>query len=233
MRTIRLLGTALCLVSALGGCTDDRQSFFIRFNGAPTEGDCIVAPDRNADYRTMGTLDLDFATQTYVLYPVVENAMDSSKNLNPLTAEANRIMITGAQVRLSTETGERLGSGDFFVPLTTTIDPGGVASMGFVAVPAGYVAGVTPGQMVIIETKMLGITGGGLEVDTPWFSFPVATCSGCLADLPDGATMDTTGTCYICPTTTTDTEPCAPGQDTWKYSCCEYSTAYCDSIICG
>jgi hypothetical protein len=232
MKATRWMATILFLLVALNGCTDNRQSFFIRFIGIPSEGECTVAGDRSAAFVTSGYMDVGAAT-TYFIVPVVENALESSTPLNPLTAESNRVTVTGAQVRLSTETGDTLGGGDFFVPFSTTIDPGNLAPLGFTAIPPGYLTGVTPGQMVIIEMKILGITGGALEIDTPWFSFPVYTCYGCSSDWGD-AGWDTTRACWDCTgvQAAAGSDPCLPGQDDWVVECCFENTPFCLDYRC-
>lgn len=234
--TMKITRTAACLVFvllALNGCTDNRQSFFIRFVGVPSGEDCAVPSDRNAVARSAGVLDVG-VKGSYFLALLVENAMSSSTALNPITAESNRVTVTGAQVRLSTETGERLGGGDFFVPFSATVDPGNVQALAFTAIPEGYASSVTAGTLVIIETKILGTTGGGLEIDTPWFSFPVYTCNGCTADWGSAA-WNSTDACWDCTGVQQDTsaeEQCAIGQDEWTVECCFSNAAYCVANRC-
>jgi hypothetical protein len=230
MKATLWLGCMVFLVAALNGCTDNRQSFFVRFITMPSEGECVVPSDRNANYRTTGMLDLS-VKDTYQLFPLLENDMTNSTELNPLTAESNRITVEGAQVRVTNEAGDAVGGGDFFVPFSTTVDPGNVSAVGFNAIPPGYLGSIVPGETVIVEFKVLGTTGGGVEIDTPWFSFPVSTCADCLAQFPEG-TWDAENGCYDCSATSASgLDPCNPGQDEF-YNCCQVSTAACLAERC-
>jgi len=169
--------------------------------------------DANTPFRPFGVLDVAL-TDTYYVNPLMENAGFESETLNPVTAESNRIYLTGAQVRIATASGEPVAS-DFFVSTSGTIDPGNYGGTTFKAIPNGYVSDAYAGQTVIVEFKVLGVTGGGLEVDTPWFRYPVDVCYGCLVKFPPEAWDDDLG-CYDCNDLGTGgsiDEPCFFGND--------------------
>lgn len=217
---------ALVLAALLFGCVDNRATFFVRDNKVPDE-ECIVQSDRNARSLFFGILDVGVRTNWY-MFPSFENAMTESLKLNPVTAESNRIQVSGAQVRLALDTGESLGD-DFFVPFSGIVEPGGTGVTSFMAIPSGYVTDAYIGAAVIVEMRILGTTLGGIDVDTPWFSFPVYVCRCCLVDFSDA--WDDEADTYNCNNPTREPEKvCAAGQDepvdcaycaTYS-SCCNY-----------
>jgi hypothetical protein len=196
MKALRLTVAALVASALLAGCTDNRSTFFVRDIKIPDEDDCFVQSDRNTPYRPFGMMDVAFIGG-YYLHPLVENAMTSSTKLSPTTAESNRIAVTGAEVRLSLEDGTPIGDSAFFVATSALVEPGGVVATSFEGIPSAYVGGIPAGSVVLVEFRMLGTTGGGNEVDTPWFTFPVYTCDGCLTYFPPEA-WDDENMCYDC-----------------------------------
>ena len=233
MRIARSLCCTALVAAALAACTDNRATFFVRDIKIPTTSDCEVQSDRNAAFRPYGIMDLGL-TQAYYLHPLVENAMESSVRLNPSTAESNRIAVTGAQVRLRSSTGESIAT-DYFVPTSGLVEPGGVVATSFQAVPPGYLTAGGANDMVIVEFKMLGTTGGGIEVDTPWFAFPLYTCTGCLVMFPPEAWDEIMG-CYNCWDigSGTDDIPCVIGQDDYVDCrfCATSNEALCTDASC-
>jgi hypothetical protein len=203
----------LVLAALFTGCTDNRQTFYVRDIKYPSEEECIVQSDRNAPFRPYGRMDLAFGGN-FFLHPLVENAMTSSTKLNPVTAESNLITITGAEVRLQFEDGESIQDA-FFVATSATVDPGSVVATTFEAIPPGYLSTEDAGRVILVEFRVLGTTAGGNEVDTPWFTFPVLTCAGCLAYFPPEAWDEESG-CFDCCDIGSGGEmviPCNLGQD--------------------
>ena len=124
---------------------------------------------------------------------------------------------------------KELGRFAFRDDLAKIVEPGGVGVTSFVAIPSGYVTTAHDGATVIVEMRVLGTTLGSLDVDTPWFSFPVNVCRCCLVDFSD-AWDDEAGT-YDCNNPNREPEKvCRPGQDdpvdcaycASYSSCCNY-----------
>lgn len=221
MKALERFLVLLVLAAVFWGCTDNRQSFFVRDIKIPSEEDCIVQSDRNTPFRPYGLLDLAFGGG-YFLHPLIENAMTSSEKLSPVTAESNRIAVTGAEVSIELENGTPITGEPFFVATSALVEPGGVTATSFEAIPYGSLSPdtVTAGEVILIRFRMLGVTGGGKEVDTPRFTFPVYTCAGCLVYFPPEAWDEREdGTaCYNCCDIGSGgdmTVPCNPGQDDW------------------
>lgn len=213
----RFLGL-LVLAAIFAGCTDNRQSFFVRDIKIPSEEDCIVQSDRNTPFRPYGLLDLAFGGG-YFMHPLLENAMTSSEKLSPVTAESNRISVTGAEVSIELENGTPITDEPFFAATSAIVEPGGVTATSFEAIPLGMLTEdrVSVGDVILIRFRMLGVTGGGKEVDTPRFTFPVYTCGGCLVYFPPEA-WDSDRECYDCCDVGSGgdmTIPCNAGQDQW------------------
>jgi len=216
MKALERFLVVLVLAAVFSGCTDDRQSFFVRDIKIPSDEDCIVQSDRNTPYRPYGRMDLAFGG-SFFIHPLVENAMTSSEKLNPVTAESNRITITGAEVSLEFEDGTPITAEPFFVATSAIVEPGGVVATSFEGIPSGYLGLADAWQVVYIRFRILGITGGGKEVDTPRFTFPVLTCDGCLIYFPPEA-YDSERGCYDCCDIGGGgdmTVPCNYGQDDW------------------
>jgi hypothetical protein len=216
MKALERFLVLLVLVAVFAGCTDNRQSFFVRDIKIPSEEDCVVQSDRNTPFRPYGRMDLAFGG-SFFIHPLVENAMTTSERLSPVTAESNRISVTGAEVSLEFEDGTPITGEPFFVATSALVEPGGVVATSFEAIPVGYMVPADAGQVVYIRFRILGVTGGGKEVDTPRFTFPVLTCYGCLVQFPPEA-YDTERGCYDCCDIGSGGDmqvPCNYGQDDW------------------
>jgi hypothetical protein len=210
----RFLGL-LVLVAVFSGCTDNRQSFFVRDFKVPGD-ECDIQSDRNTPYHSFGVMDVAFGGN-YFIHPLVENAMTSSEELNPLTAESNRIAVTGAEISLEFEDGTPITSEPFFVATGVNVEPGGVTATSFEAIPVGYLSVADAGRVVYITIRVLGIMGGTNEVDTPRFTFPVYLCNECLVYFPPEA-WESEMNCYDCCDIGSGGEmeaPCNYGQDDW------------------
>jgi hypothetical protein len=237
-KMMKRTGFSLAILVALGllaSCTDNRATFFVRDIKIPTD-DCYIQADRNAPYRSSGTLDVALR-DNYLISPLMENAMTSSLPLSPTTAESNRIQITGAQVRLNSEDGSDISGGSFFIPTSALVEPGNVIGVTFEGIPSGYADGVVEGTIVIIEFRMMGTTQGGQDVDTPWFAYPVYVCHGCLITFPPEAWDEDLG-CYDCNSIGSGgsiEEPCFPGQDDYVDCrlCASVAPGLCTDPTCG
>jgi hypothetical protein len=192
---------ALLLIS---GCVENRASFYVQDMKVPAD-ECVIPADRDATYYSWGTWDLGLSA-SYQVHPLVVNELSSSLKLNPTGAESNTIQVEGAWVTLMNEQDTEL-AGEGFVYSPCTVFPEGQATaMNFPAIDLdtyNTLAEYYPGSLVgsgtlcdprqggtstiVIRIRVVGMTTGNKEVETPYFFFPITVCCGCTVFFPADA----------------------------------------------
>jgi hypothetical protein len=210
-------------VFALQACAENRRTWFIRqnqvFSGDPP--DCLVPDDPGAAFRTAGGLDVAIRDDFY-LTPLIENQLMKRKDYSHLRDEPNGIQVEGAIVRAWCD--DSVGDPDFpefFSPASSYIDPQDTGASAFIAIHADMVEALRGGacgdpagsQLVMLGVRMVGITNGGLEIETPEFFYPVFVCAGCLVNCSADADDEDQAGPDCCNTDTPDLVPCLTGQD--------------------
>jgi hypothetical protein len=223
------------LVVALAGCAENRASFFIQQINVPSS-DCIVESSEDTTYRTAGLLDIAYR-DNYVLTPLLHNQMSARGSAESLIAETNGILVEGANVRIwrgGRPEGDANAVYSFYQPAASYVAPESVTASGFTVVPDVAVNALLrftyrdvddPSQLsaselmgyqdlITVGVRMLGVTTGGVEVETPEFYFPVRICFGCLTFCPpDSIDEDSVELEYCTSREPPDSETCYFGQD--------------------
>jgi len=168
----------LVLAAVCSGCVDDDKMFFIRQNQVPGDG-CMV--DTGTDiFRSRGTLDLAVKGYDYWLHPLVENHMLSTQGADN-QPERNLLHMRRFTVDVDVP---GLGTTSLEVPVSGTINPGGIAAYGGIPViPIAIQGPITPkpGQQVIVDARVRAVADrSGDEMQSAEFIFPITLCNGCL-----------------------------------------------------
>jgi len=188
----------------------------------------------STEYRSRGYMDLAL-TNTYFLYPQVENLLPTSADLTgmgtgQLRAENNRITIIGALLKYGVDdTGDPETAFGFrddysfifddyqgvFMPASGTVAPGETGPLAIQAVPwelgnemaADQALSMLggAGAEITIRMRVVGLLADGTEVQSNEFWFPLTVCNGCLVYFPP----------RVDPRRLEEqlTPPCVPGQD--------------------
>jgi hypothetical protein len=220
--------------SATWGCADNESTLFV-VGVAKIESDCTYAPSSSTPLLPQGVYDVGFGGE-YQVGLILGNQMASRGAKSRSRTETSRMILEGAEVRLSLPSGGAVrepftAPGAGFVDVGAGADPGyGILSV--VIVP-GLPVEVLPTALrdgyVIAEIKAFGKTLGGQDVESNVFKFPVQVCEGCLVTFPTSA-LDQEGNCAGSTTTEDAASPCNWGQDTQvvcsacaaKYEVCRY-----------
>ncbi len=179
----------LAILLALVGCADDYASVFITGVSTPTASDGACTYDTSTQLLS-GRYDYSAGT-SYELALSVENSLFAREN--GLHAETNGVFVTDAVVNMiSTATSASVG--EYRVPASGYIAPGGTDTVTVEAIPGGMVT--TEGQL-ILEISLIGHTQGEIDIETGAFSWPVSVCNGCLFACvsPDDLNEDSLGQC--------------------------------------
>lgn len=233
MSTTRIVWGVALVIALVAGCAENRSSFFIQQVNVPSS-DCIVESSEDSTYRTAGLLDIAFR-DNYVLTPLIHNQMSPRGSAESLIAETNGVLVEGANVRIwrgGRPQGDTVYS--FYQPAASYVAPQGVTASGFTVVPDVAVDALLrftyrdvedPNQLTVedlmgyedlvtVGVRMLGVTNGGVEVESPEFYFPIRLCFGCLVFCPpDSIDEDDPDQAYCSSTDTPDSETCYFGQD--------------------
>lgn len=201
----RILGRVFAALSVAAlaamtpSCADDEQTVFIRQVAAPPVlttqgGTCTYSADLNSGVLLQGTLDVALSS-VYSMHLIVGNQMVKRGDALNVRAESNRVTFNGAVVRVSDVNDATLSEfttyGTGFADPASGSDPGyGLLSIVGVDAAASAKAiasaGATGTTQVLVHVKAFGRTGGGTDVETGEFQFPVAICRGCLVDFSSG-----------------------------------------------
>ena len=213
MRTA-ILGSlaALCLATAIAGCKDNEESFYIEHMKAlPDPPDCVVsAGDAVEDAIVVDAL-LAPNSDLFMWYQTT-NALVARENYDNLVAESNGIFLEGSEASMEVG-GQTIGttsyrtldmflaaeSSDVIPALSISADafqelPGllGCPTMQQVAqtltadlaLDGRLDASPVPGTTAsgTVSVRMIGHTQGGVDVETQTYSMPLEVCCGCLVD---------------------------------------------------
>lgn len=209
----------LAMLAAFSGCTEEDTGLFIAGNMVVEAPDCSVTAEGNAPLLLRGTLDVSQRAD-YVATLLVGNQLTPRSDKESLRTETAVTTITGAEVRLLTDTGEV--DTEFTVPASGVISPDGSEDPGFGVVLATLIpaaSGVAlAGQLAqgqsrtrVAQVKVFGETIGGVEVESAVFTYVIEVCAGCLVSYPPDA-LDGNGNCNQ-PTDQEIELPCTRGQD--------------------
>lgn len=199
MRRAMTCGVLALALAALG-CEDNEITFFVEHVKAPPAApECEVTA---SDPMTPGgLLDLSFRN-SYTAWYLLHNSLVSREDYSNLVAETNGIHIEGSEAYVRGTDGTMYGSTEYY-ELQLYVDPeqSGIAMA--INLPAAIVAEIAAdrgcpelsaaafpwgsgtrdaGGMVYTVVRFLGHTSGGVDVETPEFTFPVELCCGCLVD---------------------------------------------------
>jgi hypothetical protein len=222
---------ALFLAALLCGCVaNNTQSLVILQNNVPevSEGACVAPGQASSLYRGNGTLDVSLvagagtSTQAagYLMFPVVQNNLDSSVAGTSVTIDPNTFNIQLSRVDVEVTdagTGRPLGS-RFSVPVYKVIAAGGSAGLVVDVLPYPVMAELGDASMVMVKLTVVGERDGG-QIKSNTMEYAITVCDGCLFDNA-GACVDFTGTGSV--------NQCNIAQDQTAV-CCEHSTK---GLIC-
>lgn len=225
----RLFLSFFVALMLLSGCVENRASFFVQDMKLPTD-DCVIPGDRDATYYSWGTWDVGL-NSAYQVHPLVVNEMTSSLLLNPTGAESNSIQVEGAWVSLLDQGDTELVEESFVYSPCTVYPEGGATAMNFKAIELDVynrLAEIYSGALsdsnvlcrtaatstIVIRIRVIGMTSGNKEVETPYFYFPITVCCGCTVYFPADAFDEILGVhdCVSDEGAETD-PPCFLGQD--------------------
>lgn len=231
----RILGHVFAMlgVGALAAmtpsCAHNDQSIFIKAIAAPprvtTAGDsCLYTPEADQAVLFAGSFDVGLSN-AYTMVVLVGNQLVERVDKLNVRAESNRTSLKGAVVRVTDTAGNTLG--EFTSPTQGTIEPasGTTASfqdmfiVGIDSAIATSLRAKLPSRSdklsVLVNFKAFGVTGGGIEVESDEYTFPVSVCNGCLVDFSSGTDpAQPAPNCAKSLETSTDIVfPCFQGQD--------------------
>jgi hypothetical protein len=180
------------LVCVMASCAENRASFFVQMALVPSD-DCELEASEEALAYTAGVLDILFRG-SYNLSVLARNQLTGRADEEALISETNGIQISGVNVRIwpnSRPEGDVLTS--YYQPSSMYVPPNGVAAFSFSVLSPQTVEGLlqldgatdTNSQLnyqrlVTVGVKLLGMTNGGKELESPEFYFPITICFGCL-----------------------------------------------------
>jgi hypothetical protein len=241
----KLPSLAALFLLAGSGCAEDTAELFVAFNALPDNECRVTAGDSTELFNASGTLDL-LVTRSYEIYPIVESTLVPSEGVSFARAggqggltgadwEANSVSITAVDVEFDVPKAFGVGiPKKLTIPLSGSIEPGGSAAFAFRAIPAtlGDVLAASkllrtatavedPNELTIgLRLKFRGMTGGGREVDSNEFKYPLTVCYGCSLSYSADADSDPTDARLDCLNFNSDQEipeesfnKCAIGQD--------------------
>jgi hypothetical protein len=192
-----------------GACVDNEISFFIEHAKAQPEApNCVWSP--SDEFATTGLIDLAFSN-VYNQGFLVQNQLMAREDYDNLIAETNGIFVEGYEVSVRLAPNEAVGETErsdveiYVEPesvgiiVVTTLSEAIVDTLGGDCLPLSY-ANYPPDDMfperqdadgnyvprdegfAWVNVRFLGHTNGGLDVETPEFTFGIQLCCGCLVD---------------------------------------------------
>lgn len=211
--------TLLAALAGFAGCTEEDTGLFIVGNLAREAPDCSVTADASSARISVGTLDVSLS-EDYIASLLVGNQLTPRSDKASLRTETAIVTITGAEVRLLTDTGET--DVEFTVPASGVISPDGSDDPGFGIVVATLIPGTSGAALAeqldfgqertrVAQVKVFGETIGGVEVESAEFTYVIRVCKGCLVSVPAEA-RDEDGLCTL-PTDQALEVPCQVGND--------------------
>jgi hypothetical protein len=230
----RWFGSALAGAAMVGvglaACVDTNSSIFVQGVLAPPSTTmsgqaCTYTPAAGTNaFLYSGVLDIAFSNN-YSPVLLVASQLVPRGNQNQLRAESSRVILQGAEVRITDVAGIELSSftvlGSGYVDPATGGSPG-LGSFSATLVDPGTVDKLRPDVMaggakrVIVYARVFGTTTGGVRVQTGEFQYPVNVCYGCLVSFPPDS-VDNAQPKPNCLNATAQgsniTTPCLYGQD--------------------
>ena len=226
MRTTKHL--TLLLVALLGltvstaGCLEDDRTFFIRQNQVPSAG--CISNATTTIFNPRGTLDVFIGTG-YWLYPLVENIMTSSEQVDG-EPERNNLYLRGFEVELDLGDYPVSFPDDlvkFFTPQSGFIEPEGQLATSVQIIPDELVKklNIPKGRKLLVMAKVKAVAQHGATTKrTGEFVYPVDLCNLCIVDWRDPCPkVDTSGT-GTGTTVTVFANVCGLPQD-MRVTCCQ------------
>jgi hypothetical protein len=219
----RACGALLLGMSALG-CAEEETGFFIVGNVKLDAPECIARPEGTATLVDSGVLDVALRRE-YQATLLVGSQLAPRGDKTNLRTETMIATVTGAEVHLFTDTGER--GPEFTVPASGVIRPDASDDPGFGVITATLIPAATANEFAAGGTDALGTgevrtriavvtifgeTIGGVEFETSPFNYLVRVCQGCLVNFPADAISTSDGSCFGAATESQDV-PCRFGQD--------------------
>jgi hypothetical protein len=230
----RWVGSALAGAAMTGiglaACVDTNSSIFVQGVLAPPsqtqQGQaCTYTPTAGAnEFLYQGVLDIAF-NNNYSPVLLVASQLVPRGNANQLRAESSRVVLQGAEVRITDSTNAELST--FTVLGSGYVDPASGGSPGLGTFSATLVDPATVERLrpdvmangsrrVIVYARVYGQTTGGVRVQTGEFQFPVTICYGCLVTFPpDSVDLAQPKPNCLASTSQANTvgTPCVYGQD--------------------
>jgi hypothetical protein len=208
-------------------CSDNNSSLFITNVLYPPPPQCTITADVTSTALGSGTLDLEF-TKSYKAALLVGNQLTSRGSKQTLRTETSRVTLRGAEITLTTSTGQELYkfsvNGTGFVDVSRGEDSG-FGLFGTELIPASIGEKLTEDLMipaggsnqVIALVRVFGTTLGNQELTSSELSFPITVCTGCLIEYPLAALVPIgpNGATQVCARGATElpVPGCRPGQD--------------------
>jgi hypothetical protein len=206
----------LWAVLMLGGCAPGNPGLFIVGALAPGDG-CLF--EAGNPQLTSGILDVSGREVRYVMAPLFVNQLLNLGETGaggPPRADPNYVSVQEAQIELRDLAGDPLAlaglPNPFRVPATGFVPSSDGTTFGegvgrLELIPAVYgdalgeLVGTERGQ-IVASVRAVGYTGGGAEMVTGEFFWPIELCRGCLYQCVRNADGEA-----LCQPT------CLPGQD--------------------
>jgi hypothetical protein len=234
----KLLPTCCALALTLPACAENDRSLYVAgvlYGEAP---ECAYKADPSSQQRLEGVLDVGFKT-SYDAVLLVALQLTPRGDKDKLRAESMFFQVRGAEVRLTSSTGEL--EDEFSVPAGGSITPITADNPGY---GFSYVRlihnrvgerlrnrlAIGQSRLLVADVRVFGETGGGTELTSGSFSYNITVCHGCLrAAIENGTDTDANGLRY-CNTALSEptfTSGCVPGQDDGYADCRLCQTSDC------
>jgi hypothetical protein len=241
--------TVLGALASLAGCSGTPPGEFIIVQNQVPNADCSIPVGLGAVYRDVGTLDIRLLSDTsdgYQLFPVLQNNFPGPSAGS--TLDANRIILSGYDVDISTPTDPPVGMiTDTLAMMEMSGDPKVYGLLHYSTLTSGSVAGGGGNTSSSVNafpralaTSLLGM--GLSRSNTYWvlasvrargktltsdvrsdaFTYPIQLCDGCL--------MVNQGPC---PVMAGVGNGCFIGQDGATGCCTLNGSLVCPSMVAG
>jgi len=209
MRTrITLLTAAIVAAFSLGACAETPELYIL--NNAALDDSCEIpiTTGTSGTFVSRGVLDL-FLTDTYYMYPVVENSLVESNSVEYVQVggraqglqgnewEANKITMTHAEITLDIPAALNVPVAQSYeIPLAGSLTPADFATVALQLITPAvgrqlsqseFLRGSTSSVTILARIRIHGRTATNRRVDSNEFVYPIELCFGCLIFIPAGA----------------------------------------------
>lgn len=202
-----------------GACADSESTFYIAY-AIPADAECVASPDGDI-YIPEGALDITMA-QSYTAFLVVHNEIVEQGDPDRPKTETSRVIVYDSEV--SVEDPVSGYATEYSWPLAGFV-PEGPDGTGVVSVlmldqssVANISASLAPNEVrpVLVTVKLFGRTTGGLELESPEWTFAInigqCTLADCSAEFAEESET-TPGVFIPCTKEADPSEICHVGQD--------------------